>query len=41
MGRKRHTPEQIIRKLREARAELGRGLKEPEKEHAMGGPVSP
>ena len=30
MGRKRHTPEQIIRKLREAEVELGRGLKAPE-----------
>lgn len=26
MGRRRHTPEQIIRKLREAEAELGAGL---------------
>ena len=30
MPRKRHTPEQIIRKLREAEVELGRGLKTPE-----------
>ncbi len=30
MGRKRHTPEQIIRKLREVEVELGRGLKTPE-----------
>jgi len=30
MGRKRHTPEQIIRKLREAEVELGRGLQTPE-----------
>ncbi len=27
MGRKRHTAEQIIRKLREVEVELGRGLK--------------
>ncbi len=27
MGRKHHTPEQIIRKLREVEVELGRGLK--------------
>ena len=26
MARKRHTPEQIIRKLREAEVELGKGL---------------
>jgi len=30
MGRKRHAPEQIIRKLREAAIELGRDLKTPE-----------
>ncbi len=30
MGRKRHTAEQIIRKLREVEVELGRGLKTPE-----------
>ncbi len=30
MGRKRHTPEQIIRKLREAEIGLGQGLKTPE-----------
>jgi len=30
MGRKRHAPEQIIRKLREAEVELGRGMKTPE-----------
>jgi len=30
MGRKRHAPEQIIRKLREAEFELGRGMKTPE-----------
>ena len=28
MGRKRRTPEQIIRKLREAEVELGRGLRD-------------
>jgi len=27
MGRKQHTPEQIIRKLREAEVELARGLR--------------
>ena len=30
MGRKRYTVEQIIRKLREAEVELGRGLKTPQ-----------
>jgi len=30
MGRKRHAPEQILRKLREAEVELGRGMKTPE-----------
>jgi len=30
MGRMRHAPEQIIRKLREAEVELGRGMKTPE-----------
>jgi len=30
MGRKRHAPEKIIRKLREAEVELGRGMKTPE-----------
>jgi len=30
MGRKRHSPEQIIRKLREAEVELGRGMKTPD-----------
>ena len=30
MGRKRHTVEQIIRKLREAEVELARGSKTPE-----------
>ena len=30
MGRKRHTVEQIIRKLREAEIELGRGLTTPQ-----------
>jgi hypothetical protein len=30
MGRKRHAPEQIIRRLREAEVELGRGMKTPE-----------
>jgi len=30
MGRKRHTPEQVIRKLREAEVELSRGMKTPE-----------
>jgi transposase-like protein len=30
MGKKRHTPEQVISKLREAEVELGRGMKVPE-----------
>jgi len=30
MGRKRHAPEQILRKLREAEVELGRVMKTPE-----------
>lgn len=30
MGKKRHTPEQIINKLREAEVELARGMKVPE-----------
>jgi len=30
MGRKRHAPDQIIRKLREAEVELGRDMKTPE-----------
>ena len=30
MGKRRHTPEQIINKLREAEVELGRGMKVPE-----------
>ena len=30
MGQSRHTPEQIINKLREAEVELGRGMKVPE-----------
>ena len=30
MGRKRHTPEQIITKLREAEVLLGKGLRVPE-----------
>lgn len=30
MGAKRHTPEQIIHKLREAEVEIGRGMKVPD-----------
>jgi transposase-like protein len=30
MGQRRHTPEQIINKLRGAEVELGRGMKVPE-----------
>jgi len=30
MGKRRQTPEQVINKLREAEAELGRGMKVPE-----------
>jgi putative transposase len=30
MGKRRHTPERIINKLREAEVELGRGIKVPE-----------
>jgi len=30
MGQRRHTPEQIINKLREAEVEQGRGMKVPE-----------
>jgi transposase-like protein len=30
MGTRRHSPEQIINKLREAEVELGRGMKVPE-----------
>jgi hypothetical protein len=29
MGKQRHTPEQVISKLREAEVELGRGMKVP------------
>jgi hypothetical protein len=29
MGKKRHTPEQIINKLREAEVELSRGMEGP------------
>jgi hypothetical protein len=31
MGKRRHTPEQIINKLREAEVELGRGIGLPPK----------
>ena len=30
MGKRRHMPEQVISKLREAEVELGRGMKVPE-----------
>jgi hypothetical protein len=30
MARKRHTPEQIVRKLREAEVELAKGLTTPD-----------
>jgi putative transposase len=30
LGRKKHTPEQVISKLREAEVELARGMKVPE-----------
>ena len=36
MGRKRHTAEQIIRKLREAEVELARGLRTPDVARKLG-----
>ena len=36
MKRRRHTPEQIIRKLREAEKMLGEGKQEPEVAKALG-----
>ena len=37
MKRRRHTPEQIVRKLREADRLLGEGMELPEVDQAAGG----